>query len=289
VPLLAIPNVSEGREDARIRGFTTTVEKTGVRVLDVHSDAVHNRSVLTVTGSDSSLAQASAELAAAARIDLTRHEGIHPRLGGLDVCPFVPHGATSMNTAIRVAHRAGAAINERTGLPVYYYGRAALRDEMRELPDLRRGGIQGLRARAVSGVPPDLGPAEIDPAVGVVCVGARGPLIAFNVWLICSQTVAAAIASRVRASGGGLSGVRALGLAVDDETAQVSMNLTSPAVTGIDTAFSAVDRLAREMNAEITATEIVGLVPEQFLPDPKARAARMLISPGRSIDAALNP
>jgi glutamate formiminotransferase len=286
--LLAIPNVSEGRDADKVQRLSASVESAGARVLDVHRDAVHNRSVLTVAGSPAVLPRAMAALAdAAADIDLTQHRGVHPRLGAVDVCPLVPHDG-DMDEAIRIARATGLRIVERTGLPVYFYGAAATRPETRELPSLRKGGLAVLAERARSELPPDLGGPEIDLSRGVVCVGAREVLIAFNVWLRNDRAVASSIARRIRSSAGGPPGIRALAFEIDDApTSQVSMNLIRPGVTGIDDAFEAVLQASTELGAGIVATEIVGLVPRRFMPDPDAQAARLLIKPGRSLESAL--
>ena len=282
--LLAVPNVSEGRSPSRVRGFTDAIAATGARVLDVHSDAVHNRTVLTVTGPTTSLEAAMLALClACSYIDLTRHEGVHPRLGGLDVCPFVPH-KTAEAEAVAAAHRAGEVIHDRTGLPVYFYGHAALREATRRLPDLRRGGLPTLVKRAESDLPPDLGDA-IDERTGVVCVGARGPLIAFNVELEAPIEVARQVVRGVRTSTGGLPGVHALAFPLEEGRAQVSMNLSDPDTTGIDRAFAEIAGLARSEGSSVVATEIVGLVPERFL--PKGEAARLLLKPSRSLESVL--
>ena len=286
MPLLAIPNISEGRNHRRIADLTSSVARTGARVLDVHEDRAHNRSVITATGTSEELITAMASLAATATyIDLNKHEGVHPRLGGLDVCPFVPVDA-SMGQAIQAAHDAGVAINEATGSPVYFYGEAARRQEARELPFIRRGGIAELQRKAKQGFEPDIGTTDIDPGRGVVCVGARGPLIAFNVWLKCHIATARWIAGELRSSPT-LGGVRALGLPIDSELCQVSMNLTDPDATGAQEAFEATVALATQRGAGVSRTEIVGLVPERYLPPPDATAARLLIKPGRSVEAAL--
>lgn len=242
-----------------------------------------------MAGDVGALPVALANLAAAASaIDLTQHRGVHPRLGVLDVCPIVPHG-DPMDAAVSAAHHSGRAIHAATGLPVYFYAEAATRPETRELPALRRGGLAELIRRAEGPLPPDVGPRLIDPRLGVVCVGARGVLIAFNVWLRCDLSTARRIARSVRAAEGGLPGVRSQGFQIDDSpTAQVSMNLIDPATTGIDQAFTAVADLAQARGVEIRGSEIVGLVPEAFLPHPDGEAARMLIAPGRSLEAALN-
>jgi glutamate formiminotransferase len=285
--LLAIPNVSEGRDEARVGHFVDAV-RMPVRLLDVHSDPVHNRSVLTATGTKEELALAMAELAArCAEIDLSRQRGVHPRLGGLDVCPFVAHRG-DVQDAVAAALLAADQIADRAGLPVYLYGYAATREETRELPSLRAHGLSGLIERAAVGLEPDRGPTSIDPRRGVVCVGARRELIAFNVWLAAGRDAAARIASIVRTAGGGPPGVRALGLSISDQTSQVSMNLIDPSTTGIEVAFEAVASAARQQDVRITATEIVGLVAEDFMPRPDAQATRLLMKPGRSVESALN-
>ena len=257
-------------------------------MLDVHSDIVHDRSVITAAGTALQLVTAMTAVASICReaIDLRRHEGVHPRLGALDVCPIVPYRA-DMAEAVDAALRIGAAI-AGIGIPVYLYGNAAQREATRELPDIRRGGLDALIQRAASDLSPDLGPTRIDPRTGVVCVGARDVLIAFNVWLQAPVEVARTIARAVRVASGGPPRLRALGLDIDDApTSQVAMNLIDPERTGIDRAFEAVQANAARFEARILATEIVGLVPERFLPDPDAQAARLLMAPGRSIEAAL--
>jgi glutamate formiminotransferase len=283
--LLMIPNVSEGRDRASLARLTEAVSSAAT-VLDVHSDEVHGRSVFTLTGEAPALVEAAVALGAACieTIDLTRHTGVHPRLGVLDGCPFEPH-ETTIEEAIGLARSAGAAIAGELGVPVFLYGAAST--EGRSLPELRRGGLSGLVERMEAGLLPDLGPATVDPSVGVVCVGAREMLIAFNVWMRCEVSVARATAAAVRESGGGLRGVRALGFQIDGLDCQVSMNLVEPHVAGIDAAFRAVGREARARGAEITRTEIVGLVPQRFMPDPDAEAARLMHPPGRSVESLL--
>ena len=284
-PLVAVPNVSEGRDGAVIDRLVASVRNGGARPVDVHSDPVHNRTVITAAAEPPRLVDAMAALAeSAAEIDLTTHRGVHPRLGGLDVCPFVVDGRPVADV-VEVARAAGAAIWERAGLPVYLYGFAATRPECEHLPDLRRGGLEGLTARRAE-LRPDFGSTPIDPRRGVVCVGARGVLIAFNVWLRADRATARRIAAAVRTDGA-LTGVRALGLELGDGDAQVSMNLTEPDLTGIDDAYRAVAAVAARAGVEVTGTEIVGVPPARHLPEPGAEAARLLIEPGRSLEAAL--
>lgn len=226
-------------------------------------------------------------VAAKSSLDLTVQEGVHPRLGVLDVLPFVPHDGEEMSVAIGCAREAAAAIATDAGLPVYLYGAAVEREAARDLPALRRGGLEGLIRRAREGLRPDFGPEVIDPRHGVVCVGARNVLIAFNIWLGASEDVARRIAAGIRTSGGGPPGIRALGVPMGDGLSQVTMNLIDPAVTGIDRAFELIAGAATKAGVEITATEIVGLVPERYLPDPDATAARLLMKPGRSLESVL--
>ena len=281
MPLLAIPNVSEGSSAGAVAPYVRAIEGHA-RLLDVHTDPVHNRSVVTATSSDAELVSAMVDLASAClAIDLTVHKGVHPRLGGLDVCPFVPHD-TAIDDAIEAAHEAGRQIAARADLPVFFYGAAARREESRELPAIRRGGLAGLIARMGAGLAPDAGPAHVDPHRGVVCVGARGPLIAFNIELDADARTAADIAAQVRSEN-----LRALGFALGEARSQVSMNLIEPEAVGIDDALARVEKAVERRGTHVVATEIVGLVPERFLPDPDAKAARLLIEPGRSLESVL--
>jgi glutamate formiminotransferase len=222
------------------------------------------------------------DLAGVARdsIDLTKHEGVHPRVGALDVCPFVPH-QSGIDEAVAIARRTARDIGNR-GLPVFLYGAAR---EDRSLPELRRGGLEGVSERVAEGDIPDFGPHEIEPASGVVCVGARGPLIAFNVNIDSDPDVARAIAKRLREQHGS-DGLRALGLLMP-RGSQVSMNITDPVRFGIEEALDAVERVGAKGNITITSTELVGLVEQRFLPPPDAKATRLLLEPGRSVESVL--
>lgn len=283
MPLVAVPNVSEGRDPVVIAELASAVSSAGARTLDIHSDGLHHRSVLTATGDETELVEGIVALSLAClQIDLTAHEGLHPRLGALDVCPFVPH-EMDMDHAVRAAHRAGAGIADKAGLPVFFYGDAALRPETRELPDMRRGGMSSLQARIDGGLRPDHGPSRLDPRHGVVCVGARGPLIAFNVRLAGDPRAAAEVARAVREAGR----VRALAFELGDSGAQISMNLTAPDEVGIDHAFEKVAAEAQSRGLDVVATEIVGLVEARFMPNPDAKAARLLVEPGRDLDSVL--
>jgi glutamate formiminotransferase len=216
-------------------------------------------------------------------IDLGKHRGVHPRVGALDVCPIVPHEAP-IEDAIELAHEVGETIAHVVNAPVFFYGAASSRPETKELPDIRRGGLEGLMRRMAEGFRPDAGPERVDPSYGAVLVGARGTLVAFNVWLETSLPVAQQIAARVREA----HVVRALGLAIGADKCQVSMNLTAPDKVGIDAAFERVEIEAAGAGARVVATEIIGLVPERFLPKPDAKAARLYLEPGRSLESALS-
>jgi glutamate formiminotransferase len=283
MPLLTIPNVSEGRDAVVVSKLSRALEGAGSRVLDVHSDKSHNRSVFTAVG-HVELGLGALAQAAASQLDLRTHTGAHPRVGVLDVCPVVPY-EDSMAAAVSAARAAGEQITESAGLPVYFYDHAAR--EPRSLPQIRAGGLTALIERAHLGFAPDLGPRDIDPRTGVVCVGARDVLIAFNVWLRAGVDSARAIATSIRERDGGLPGVRALGLEMEGDLSQVSMNLTSPEETGVEPAFAAVAWEAGRLGITVEATELVGLVPERFLPPPDAETARLLIEPGRSLESAL--
>ena len=282
---LAIPNISEGRDHARIASLVRGIEAAHARVLDVHSDEVHHRTVITAAGSPEELVAAMAALAEGClAMDLREHDGVHPRVGVLDVCPIVPLDAP-IEAAVELAHQTGEAIARRAGLPVYFYDDASPRVPQLDLPSIRRGGLATLAKRARASFPPDLGGRAIDPAHGVVCIGARGTLIAFNVFIDANIETARAIASAIRTAAAG--NLRTLGLDMGDGTAQVSMNLVAPVELGVDAAFQLVAAQAAKAHANIVATELVGLVPERFQPDPKGKAARLLVKPGRSLEAAL--
>ena len=285
MPLIAIPNVSSA-DAATVAEMAASVTGAGARVLDLHSDAEHARTVLTCTGEDGVLVEAMVALAvtASAAIDLRAHRGAHPYVGALDVCPFVPHDV-DMPVAVDASLRAGRRIGD-AGIPVFFYGASS--KQKRTLPELRAGGLDGLIERVAAGLSPDEGPTAIDPATGVVCVGARDVLIAFNIWIDGDVTLARSIATAIRAANGGLPGVRALGLDVGSHgRSQISMNLTAPDDAGIDRVFAEIEKVCGTRGCAPVATEIVGLVPERFLPDPDAKAARLLIEPGRSLETAL--
>lgn len=260
----AVPNFSEGRDPGKISRITAPVRATsGVRVLGLHSDPDHNRSVLTFVGGGDAVLEAAVALAKACieEIDLTAQTGEHPRMGALDVLPFVPLEGAMLEEAVRLARHAGERLGD-LGLPVFLYEAAATAPHRRNLADVRRGGYEGLAARI--GDPlwaPDYGPPELDPRRGAVAVGARPFLVAFNAYLDTGDVgIAKEIARKVRGRDGGLPGLKALGLRVGDR-AQVSMNLTDLEKTPIPVALEAVRATAAGHGARVECTELVGLAP----------------------------
>jgi len=262
-----VPNVSEGRDPARLRRLRAVLAAApGIALANVHADPDHHRSVFTFLGPPDAVAAAALALADAvvAELDMRAHHGIHPRVGALDVLPFVPLAGATMAEAVALAHRIGRAVAERHALPVYYYGEAARRPERRRVRELRRGEYEGLAARlAGDDGRPDDGPARFDARSGAALVGARDVLVAYNVWLAGDDLDAArAIARGVRESGGGLPAVQALGLPLASRRrVQVSMNLVDYKTTPIPAAFDRVSAEARRRGVAIERAELVGLAP----------------------------
>jgi glutamate formiminotransferase / 5-formyltetrahydrofolate cyclo-ligase len=260
----AVPNFSEGRDEAKIGRILAAARAVeGARILGLHSDPDHNRSVLTLAGEEDAVLEAAVALAnaCASEIDLSSQTGEHPRMGSLDVLPFVPLEGAALEDAVRLARVAGERIGA-LGIPVYLYEAAATAPQRRNLAEVRRGGYEGLATRL--GDPlwqPDYGPPELDPHKGAVAVGARPFLVAFNAYLDTEDVdVAKAVARKVREREGGVAGVKALGLEVGGR-AQVSMNLTNLEETPIPVALEAVRAAAAEHGAAVESTELVGLAP----------------------------
>jgi glutamate formiminotransferase len=245
----AVPNFSEGRDDDRIARIVAAVRPVeGIRILGLHSDPDHNRSVLTFAGEETAVLEAAVALAEACdrELDLTSQSGEHPRMGSLDVLPFVPLEEATLDEATRLARHVGERLGA-LGFLVYLYEAAATAPHRRNLADVRRGGYDGLAARLEDPLwQPDYGPRELDPRKGAVAVGARPFLVAFNAYLDTDNVgVARAIAREVRERDGGLPGVKALGLEVGGR-AQVSMNLTDLQKTSMPVALEAVRAAALE-------------------------------------------
>jgi glutamate formiminotransferase len=263
LPLEAVPNFSEGRDRDVIDALARALGERA-RLLDVHSDEDHNRSVFTLVGEDEEIVEALLAGIACARerIDLRRHEGVHPRIGAADVVPLVPIRAEDMERARAAALSLARRIGEELGLPVFLY--ASLADDDRGPAFFRRGGPAGLQSRIDAGeLAPDFGPAMLDASAGGVIVGARRPLIAFNVNLAgANLEVAREIAAVVRERRGGFPGVRALGLDLPRAgKAQVSMNVEDWEASALHEIVAAVEREARARGVEIEGSELVGLMP----------------------------
>lgn len=259
-----VPNVSEGRDRALIDRFASTVGAvSGVTLMNVHADPDHHRSVFSFLGAPAAVAAAALALAETvlAAVDLRLHRGTHPRLGALDVLPFVPLAEVTMTDVVALARQVGRAIADRHRVPVYYYGEAATRATRRRLPDVRGRGYEALADRLQTGDAPDDGPPRFDPRAGATLVGARPLLVAFNVWLDTDDLGAAqAIAKAVRESGGGLSGVQALGMLLASRgVAQVSMNLLDSRATPIPAAYDRVRQEAARRGIRVWRGELVGV------------------------------
>lgn len=277
-----VPNFSEGRRAEVVEAIAEAVRSVdGVRFLDREMDADHNRAVLTFLGPPDAVAEAAVRGAAKAveLIDLTQHEGEHPRMGAVDVIPFIPISGITMEACVDLARETGRRIWEELEVPVYFYGEAARVEERRRLPHIRRGEFEGLReemgrdpARA-----PDVGEARIHPTAGATAVGARGPLIAFNVNLDTDDLdLANAIAKRIRASSGGFPAIQAKGFRLEERRiVQVSMNVVNFRVTSLPTVFGAVREEADAAGVEVVGTEIVGLVPLDALLDVAESTLRL--------------
>jgi glutamate formiminotransferase len=274
LPLIeCIPNFSEGRNPQVIAALVEAIERVpGVVVLHQTSDHDHHRSVITFAGRAPAVAEAAFRVVAeAARlIDLEQHQGAHPRMGACDVLPFVPLGSASLAECVTLAEQVGARIGAELSLPVYLYEAAARRPERRNLADVRRGGYEALKASIHTPErQPDFGPAVVGKA-GAVIVGARHVLIAYNVFLTTDDVrVAKSIAAAVRASSGGLAGVKALGLLVDGR-AQVSMNLVDYQRTPLHRVMELIRRECQRYGVAVLRSELIGLIPQQALWDAAA-------------------
>lgn len=275
-----VPNVSEGRRQELIDRVAHAVRSVpGVSLLDYSADPAHNRSVFTFVGDAGALERAVLSLyeEALSTIDLRAHRGLHPRLGAVDVVPFVPLEGATMADCVSLATRVAGTVAERFQLPVYLYEQAATSPDRRSLSAIRQGGFEKLADRMAAGFLPDFGPRAPHTTAGASVVGARMPLIAFNVNLSTSRLdVADAIARAVRESSGGLPFVKAMGLPLADRSiVQVSMNLTNVQQTPIRRAFDEVARQAARREVDVLESEIVGLAPAAALDEATAAAIRL--------------
>ena len=266
-----VPNVSEGRRPDVVEALVAAIGRVpGVRVLDYSSDASHNRSVLTLAGAAAPLKNAILALVdrALGAIDLRSHTGEHPRVGAVDVVPFVPIEGASMADCVALAKETAAEVAQRFGVPVYLYEEASDNPARKNLEDIRRGEFEGLAAKmARPEWRPDYGPAAPHATAGAIVIGARMPLIAYNINLATDRLdVAKKIAAGIRHSSGGFRYVKAMGITLEDRgVVQVSMNLTNFEKTPIFRVFETVKREAARYGVNVLESEIVGLVPAAAL------------------------
>ena len=261
-----VPNFSEGLDGAKVREIISSMYVPGVSLLDWSLDPDHNRSVVTIAGTPRAVVEAAICGAgkAASLIDLTVQTGVHPRIGAADVIPFVPVAGISLEQCVLHARQAAIGIWDRYGIPSYLYEAAASRPDRVLLEDVRRGQFEGLRelVKREAARRPDIGGPELHPTAGASAVGARKFLIAYNVFLDTQDlTTARAIAREIRASSGGLSGVKAMGVVVQGQ-AQISMNITDFLRTPVRNAYDAVRKEARRYKVAPIRGELIGLIPE---------------------------
>lgn len=289
-----IPNVSEGRRLPIVSGLADVLAGVpGVTLLDQTSDWSHNRSVFTLVGRGPALQAAAVALVdhAVREIDLRQHTGVHPRIGAVDVLPFVPLDGSTMGECVALARATGALLAARVGVPVYLYEEAALHPERRRLENIRRGQFEGLAAKmATPAWAPDFGSAAPHPTAGAIAVGARRPLVAFNVNLASDRLdVARAIATAVRERSGGLRGVKALGVPIAHRgLVQVSMNLTDLDQTTLGQAYARVCEEAGRRAVRVLESEIIGLVPRAAFGDATPADLRLVgFGPDRILEHRL--
>jgi glutamate formiminotransferase len=275
-----VPNFSEGSDRAKVCAIIDAMRVERVSLLDWSMDGDHNRSVVTIAGTPEAVIQAAVQAAgkAAELIDLTAQRGVHPRIGAADVIPFIPVSGVSLEQCAMFARQAGWEIWNRYGVPIYFYGAAAARPDRAELEDVRRGQFEGLRELVLREAArrPDVGGPELHPTAGASAVGARKFLVAYNLYLDKpDMTAARAIAKSIRAAGGGLKGVKAMGVLAQKQ-AQVSMNITDLGLTRVADVYAAVSQLAARHAAKVVSGELIGLLPEQAF-EPDSDWVRLLI------------
>lgn len=260
-----VPNLSEGRDLAVIDRAVDAVSRTGARVLHRTSDPIHNRSVLTIAGSARAVSDAAFALARVAleSIDLREHRGVHPRIGALDVLPFVPLDGATIEEAVALAHETGEAIWRRLRIPCFFYGAAARVPERALLADVRASQFEGLAERFRDPAwHPDVGDVARHKSAGAIAIGARPILVAFNVELETGDiAVARDIARKLRERDGGLRTLRALGLRLSDDRVQVSLNITRYDATPLHRIVELVRHLARARGVTVAGSELIGCIP----------------------------
>ena len=261
-----VPNFSEGADVRRVEAIVAAMHVDGVRLLDWSMDADHNRSVVTIAGEPAAVVEAAVRGAgkAAELIDLTRQQGVHPRIGAADVIPFVPISGIKLDQCALLARQAGLEIWRRFNVPVFFYEAAAARPDRANLEDVRRGQFEGLKDAVSrdSARRPDLGGPGLHPTAGACAVGARKFLVAYNIYFDSTDvSIARAIAREIRAASGGLKGVKAMGVLAHGR-AQLSMNITDFEVTPISQVYRAVSSLANRHKVALAEGEVIGLLPE---------------------------
>jgi len=268
-----VPNFSEGRDPGRIDKIVEPFRrKTDVKLLDYQHDEDHNRMVVTVIGEPDALKDAiiSAIGAAIDVIDLRKHEGQHPRMGAVDVVPFIPIKNVTMDEAIKLSKEVAKNVSKKYNVPVFLYEKSATQPERQNLADIRKGQFEGMDEKLrLPEWKPDFGPSKVHPTAGVTAIGARMPLIAFNVNLDTSNLeVADSIAKKVRHGGGGLRYCKAIGVNLKDKgIVQVSMNMTDFTKTSLYRAFELIRIEARRFGVSVVGSEIIGLIPLEALVD----------------------
>jgi glutamate formiminotransferase len=268
-----IPNFSEGRNLEKIETIVNSFRgKQGVKLLDYQSDSDHNRTVVTVVGEPDPLKMALMDALGSAidGIDMRTHKGQHPRMGAMDVIPFIPVKKISMKEAVDISRKVAEEISEKYNLPVFLYEESAGRPERRNLSDIRKGQFEAMADKIKQPEwRPDFGPAKIHPTAGVTAVGARMPLVAFNVNLHTDRlAIANDIAKKVRHSSGGLRYCKAMGVALKEKNmVQVSMNMTDYTKTALYRSFELIKTEAARYGVTVAGSEIVGLVPMEALID----------------------
>jgi len=261
-----VPNFSEGTDARRVEAIVAAMRVDGVRLLDWSMDADHNRSVVTLAGEPAAIVEAAIRGVGKAvdLIDLTRQQGVHPRIGAADVIPFVPISGIRLEHCVLLARQAGLEIWRRFGVPVFFYEAAASRPDRANLEDVRRGQFEGLKeaVRKEAARRPDLGGPGLHPTAGACAVGARKFLVAYNIYFDSADVaMARAVAREIRAASGGLKGVKAMGVLAHGR-AQLSMNITDFEATPISQVHQAVAGLALRYKTKIAEGEVIGLIPE---------------------------
>ncbi len=269
----SVPNISEGRDKKIIEACVDTVRNTkGCTLLDYSSDESHNRTVITYMGSPEACYEASVKLAkkAVETIDLTKHEGEHPRMGAVDVMPFIPIKDVEMEECVELSKKVGEAIAKEADLPVFLYEKSATAPHRENLAKVRKGQFEGMAEKVKDEMwIPDFGGQRIHPTAGAVCVGARPPLVAYNINLGTDNLeIAKSIGKIIRQSSGGLASVKAMGVMLEERNiAQVSINMTDYTVTPLHRVTELVRAEAKRYGVNIIGTEVIGLCPMAALVD----------------------